>query len=94
MNIRTLNELMKLNGITSYFHLAKEISMPYTTLLDLIKGKGEKLSNIKIIADFFGVKISYLVDENRKIITINEKNNVIIEKEIGYNSILSNLLSN
>ena len=71
------------------FHAGKE-----SEGIDFIKGKGEKLSNIKIIADFFGVKISYLVDENRKIITINEKNNVIIEKEIGYNSILSNLLSN
>mgnify|MGYP005804990543 CR=1 FL=1 len=94
MNIKVLNELMKLNGITSYFHLSKETSIPYTTLLDLIRGKGERLSNIKTIADFFGVKVSYLIEESRRIITINEKNNIIIEKETGYNSLLSNLLSN
>ena len=38
--------------------------------------------------------MSYLLDEPRKIITINERNNVVIEKENGYNSVLSNLLSN
>ena len=66
MNIRALNELMKLNGISSYFYLAQKIPIPYTTLLDLVKGKGEKLSNIRIIADFFGVKLSYLIEDNDK----------------------------
>ena len=94
MNIQVLNELMRLNGIPSYFQLSKETHIPYTTLLDLVRGKGEKLSNIKTIADFLGVKMSYLLDEPRKIVTINEKNNVIVEKENGYNSVLSNLLSN
>ena len=94
MNIQVLNELMRLNGITSYLHLSKEIHIPYTTLLDLVIGKEERLSNIKIIDDFFGVKMSYLIDEPRKIVTINEKNNIKIEKETGYNNVLSNLLSN
>ena len=59
MNIRALNELMKLNGISSYFYLAQKIPIPYTTLLDLVKGKGEKLSNIRIIADFLTFYIFY-----------------------------------
>ena len=93
MNIQVLNELMRLNGIPSYFQLSKETHIPYTTLLDLVKGEGKKLSNVKTIADFLGVKMSYLLDEPRKIVTINERNNVIVEKENGYNSVLSNLLS-
>ena len=93
MNIQVLNELMRLNGIPSYLQLSKETHIPYTTLLDLVRGNGEKLSNIKMIADFFGVKMTYLIDEPTKIVTINEKNRVIVEKETGYNSILSNLLS-
>ncbi len=94
MNIQILNELMRQNEIPSYFQLSKEIQIPYTTLLDLIRGNGEKLSNIKIIANFFSVNITYLIDEPIKIITINENNKVTVEKETGYNSILSNLLSN
>ena len=94
MNIRLLNELMRLNGITSYLQLSKETYIPYTTLLDLVRGKGERLSNIRTIADFFGVKMTYLIDEPKNIITINENNNLVIEKETGYHSILSNLLSN
>lgn len=94
MNIQILNELMRQNEIPSYFQLSKETQIPYTTLLDLVRGNGEKLSNIKMIADFFGVKMTYLIDETAKIITINEKNKVTVEKETGYNSILSNLLSN
>jgi len=70
------------------------MGIPYTTLLDLIRGNGEKLSNIKMIANFFSVNITYLIDEPIKIITINENNKVTVEKETGYNSILSNLLSN
>ena len=93
MNIQILNELMRQNDIPSYFQLSKETNIPYTTLLDLVRGNGEKLSNIKMIADFFGVKMTYLIDEPTKIVTINEKNRVIVEKETGYNSILSNLLS-
>lgn len=93
MNIEILNELMKIHSISSYFQLSKRISIPYTTLLDLINGRGEKLSNIRLIADFFGVNISYLIEDNKKIITINEKNLVSVEKDIGYNFI-SNLLSN
>ena len=93
MNIQILNELMRQNEIPSYFQLSKETHIPYTTLLDLVRGKGEKLSNVKTIADFLGVKMSYLLDEPRKIVTINERNNVIVEKENGYNSVLSNLLS-
>ncbi len=93
MNIQILNELMRQNEIPSYFQLSKETNIPYTTLLDLVRGNGEKLSNIKMIADFFGVKMTYLIDEPTKIVTINEKNRVIVEKETGYNSILSNLLS-
>ncbi len=93
MNIETLNELMKINNINSYLQLSKKIAIPYTTLLDLINGRGDKLSNIRLIADFFGVKISYLIEDNKKIITINEKNLVSVEKYIGYN-FLSNLLSN
>ena len=93
MNIEILNELMKIHNISSYFQLFKRISIPYTTLLDLINGRGDKLSNIRLIADFFGVKISYLIEDNKKIITINEKNLVSVEKYIGYN-FLSNLLSN
>ncbi len=94
MNIQVLNELMKLNGITSYFNLSQKIDIPYTTLLDLIRGKGEKISNIKLIANYFNVSMSYLIEEPRKIITINENNSLVIEKETGYNSLLSNLLSN
>ena len=93
MNIQILNELMRQNEIPSYFQLSKETRIPYTTLLDLVRGKGEKISNIKTIADFLGVKMSDLLDEPRKIVTINERNNVVIEKENGYNSVLSNLLS-
>ena len=44
-----------------------------TTLLDLVRGKGERLSNIKIIADFFGVQMSYLIDEPRKIVLLMKK---------------------
>ena len=93
MNIQILNELMRQNEIPSYLQLSKETRIPYTTLLDLVRGKGERLSNIKTIADFLGVKMSDLLDEPRKIVTINERNNVIVEKENGYNSVLSNLLS-
>ena len=85
MNIQILNELMRQNEIPSYFQLSKETNIPYTTLLDLVRGNGEKLSNIKMIADFFGVKMTYLIDEPTKIVTINEKNRVIVEKETGYN---------
>ena len=93
MNIQILNELMRQNEIPSYFQLSKETHIPYTTLLGLVRGDGKRLSKIKTIADFFGVKMTYLIDEPVKIITINEKNRVIVEKETGYNSILSNLLS-
>ena len=94
MNIRALNELMKLNGISSYFYLAQKISIPYTTLLDLVKGKGEKLSNIRIIADFFGVNVSYLIEENKKTFyEIDELNKVRIHPFTGYNSMITTLIS-
>ncbi len=94
MNIRALNELMKLNGISSYFYLAQKISIPYTTLLDLVKGKGEKLSNIRIIADFFGVNVSYLIEENKKTFyEIDELNKVRIHPFTGYNNMITTLIS-
>ena len=58
MNIEILNELMKIHNISSYFQLSKRISIRYTTLLDLIDGRAEKLTNIRLIADFFAVDIS------------------------------------
>lgn len=94
MNIQVLNELMRKNAIPSYYQLAKDAHIPYTTLLDLVRGKGDKLSNIKILADFFSVKMTYLIEDNGQIVTINEKNKIKTEKITGYNSILSNLLSN
>ncbi len=94
MNIRALNELMKLNGISSYFYLAQKIPIPYTTLLDLVKGKGEKLSNIRIIADFFGVKLSYLIEDNDKtFLEIDELNKVRIHPFTGYNNMITTLIS-
>lgn len=93
MNIEILKKLMKINNISSYLQLSKQTAIPYTTLLDLINGRGDKLNNIRIIADFFGVKISYLLEDNKKIITIDEQNLISVEKYIGYN-FLFNLLSN
>ena len=94
MNIRVLNELMKLNGISSYFFLAQLIPIPYTTLLDLVKGKGEKLSNIRIIADFFGIKLSYLIEDNDKtFLEIDEQNKVRIHPFTGYNNMITTLIS-
>ena len=94
MNIRVLNELMKLNGISSYFFLAQKIPIPYTTLLDLVKGKGEKLSNIRIIADFFGVKLSYLIEDNDKtFLEIDETNKVRVHPFTGYNSMITTLIT-
>ena len=85
---------MKLNGISSYFYLAQKISIPYTTLLDLVKGKGEKLSNIRIIADFFGVNVSYLIEENKKTFyEIDELNKVRIHPFTGYNNMITTLIS-
>lgn len=94
MNIKVLNELMKIHNISSYFQLSKRISMPYTTLLDLVNGRGERLSNIRLIANFFGVAISYLIEQDKKIISISENNLVSIERGVGYNGIITSLLSN
>ena len=81
------------NNIKSYYQLAKETNFPYTTLLDLINGKGEKLTNIKIIATYFNVSPSYLIDDNSYFITINENNFVSYIKATGYDSLVSILLS-
>lgn len=93
MNIKVLNELMKLNSITSYFHLSKEIDIPYTTLLDLVNGKGEKLTNIKIIANYFHVSIGTLVDNEKIYITIDENNNITEKIKTDYNSYETFLIS-
>ena len=94
MNIRALNELMKLNGISSYFHLAQKILIPYTTLLDLVKGKEKNLVILRIIADFFGVKLSYLIEETtRLLLEIDELNKVRIHPFTGYNNMITTLIS-
>ena len=85
MNLKVLNALMEANGINSYFQLAKKTIIPYTTLLDLVRGKGERLSNIKIIADFFGINVSYLIGEEKLLITVDEDNNITITPFTGYN---------
>ncbi len=87
MDINILKTLMKLNGINSYLQLSKVISIPYTTLLDLINGKGERLSNIKIIANYFNVSLALLTNEvTKEYIVINEDNSIEFLPQTFYNS--------
>ncbi len=94
MNKNILDELMKLNGINSYLKLSQKIDIPYTTLLDLINGKGEKLSNIKIISNYFNVSLSNLVEDKKYYIIIDEKDNIKVKLETDYTSFASILILN
>ena len=91
MNKRVLDKLMKRNSLTSYLQLAKEIDIPYTTLLDLINGKGERLSNFRIIANYFAVPLSALISKN-KYILLTEDDKIIIKDESNANAFLSFLI--
>ncbi len=94
MNVEVLNKLMEINKVNSYFQLAKEVKIPYTTLLDLVNGRGERLSNIRIIADYFNVSISTLVEQEITYITVDEEGKIKEKKKEGYNSVISILISN
>ena len=83
---------MEINSIRSYYQLAQNVDLPYTTLLDLVKGKGERLSNIKTLANFFGVPLSALVDNNPGLFLITEDNKIISKKEYETNLLLAFLL--
>ncbi len=77
MNKEVLDQLMKGYKIKSYFQLSKEICMPYTTLLDLVNGRGERVTNIKLIADFFNVPLHLLIDETKFFYILDDHNNLI-----------------
>ncbi len=76
MNKEVLTKLMKLKKINSYYQLAKHIDISYTTLLDLINGKGERLSNFKIIATYFNVPLTILVEDLQYFIVIDKSDKV------------------
>lgn len=61
MNLEILEKLMEENHIRSYLKLSQILDIPYTSLMDLIHGRGLKITNIKQIADFFKVTIDCLV---------------------------------
>ena len=62
MNIEVLEKLMEKKQIRSYYQLAKLVDIPYTSLLDLIHGRGLRATNIKLLADFFEVTIDCLMN--------------------------------
>lgn len=92
MNIEVLNDLMKQNNISSYFKLANELDIPYTTFLDLVRGKGEKLTNIKLIANYFNVSISTITEVKQEYITIDENNKIKKTLKTDYNSYVTTLI--
>ena len=92
MNKQILDKLMEINSIRSYHQLAQNVDLPYTTLLDLVKGKGERLSNIKTLANFFGVPLSTLIDNKETFFLINEDNKVISKQEYEANLLFAFLL--
>ncbi len=76
MNIEVLEKLMEQKKIRSYFKLAKLVNIPYTTLLDLIHGKGLKVTTIKTLADFFNVSIDCLVNPTTYYNVLLENNRI------------------
>ncbi|HIS38995.1 MAG TPA: helix-turn-helix transcriptional regulator [Candidatus Onthousia faecavium] len=91
MNKHILKKLMKKNSLTSYLQLSKAVDIPYTTLLDLINGRGERLSNFRIIANYFAVPLSTLISKN-KYILLTEDDKILIKDESNVNVFLSFLL--
>ena len=63
MNLSTLKNLMKQRKIKSYFQLAREVEIPYTTLLDVVHGKSKNSYLIKTLADYFGIKSTILLEK-------------------------------
>ena len=63
MLINTLEKLMEANGYNKNT-LAKESGIPYTTIVGFYtKGTDNvKLSTLRKLADFFGVTLDYLID--------------------------------
>lgn len=66
-----IDKLMKEKGITLY-RLSKDTGIPYSTLATC-KKKGTKLhlDTVKIIADYFGVTVDYLMGEQEEGYYIN-----------------------
>lgn len=63
-----INFLIERRGINTKT-LAKETGIPYTTLLDIVKGKTSKLDIVKgiALAKALGCKTEYLVDDSLNI---------------------------
>ncbi len=74
MNTEILELLMKEKKIKSYYQLAKEMNIPYTSLLDIVHGKGLKITNMKMIANFFDISIDCLTSKTTYYYVIKEDN--------------------
>ncbi len=72
MNTEILEKLMEESNIKSYYKLAKELEVPYTTLLDLVHGKVLKTMTIKTVAEYFHVTLDMLVEPTTYYNVINE----------------------
>ncbi|RUS42058.1 XRE family transcriptional regulator [Cohnella sp. AR92] len=61
-----LDLLMKDKGISSRMGLSKESGVPYMTIVNFYEKGTEnvKLSTLRKLADYFGVTLDYLVDDN------------------------------
>lgn len=68
-----INFLIERRGINTKT-LAKETGIPYTTLLDIVKGKTSKLDIVKgiALAKALGCKTEYLVDDSLNIEDIEQ----------------------
>ena len=78
MNIEVLEKLMEKKQIRSYYQLAKLVDIPYTSLLDLIHGRGLRATNIKLLADFFEVTIDCLMNPTTYYHVLLENNEIKI----------------
>ncbi len=77
MNVEVLEQLMDNKKITSYYQLAKKMNLPYTSLLDWVHGKGQKICNLKLISDFLGVDVYYLLAPTRYYYVLLEDNTLL-----------------
>ena len=88
MNIEILEKLMEKKQIRSYYQLAKLVDIPYTSLLDLIHGRGLRATNIKLLADFFEVTIDCLMNPTTYYHVLLENNEIksylLLTKEEQY----------
>jgi transcriptional regulator with XRE-family HTH domain len=85
-------QLLKKYGVTPY-RVHKETGVPQSTLSDWKNGKGvPKVDKLKAIADYFGVTVDYLLDnEQKEKPTLNEKDERDIKVKIDE---IINMMSN